>query len=327
MLIKRGRMWTTRVIIRGRLYQKSLKTRDKKEASKREAAFVTDVMRGDFDLSKTTVPRFYQFEEQVFNALRLKVQPRTLEFYRTAFKSLAHFVPLGSAPLNRIDAAVIEQFVQNRSKDVGVATVNHSLRTLCPVLRLAEEWKIIRKAPKVKLLTGENVREFVITDAVLKKMLAHKDCTPLLRDMLPFLIDTGLRISEALALTWDNVLFDKGEIFVSRGKSENARRHIPMTDRVRDILTRLRQDTGHVFPCRSRHWVSEQFRTLRDAMKLPDDCVIHSTRHTFLRRLGESGCDVWTLMKLAGHSTVTISQRYVHPSADRFESAINKLNS
>jgi len=60
-------------------------------------------------------------------------------------------------------------------------------------------------------------------------------------------------------------------------------------------------------------------------MKLPADCVIHSTRHTFLTRLGE-GCDVWTLMKLAGHSTVTISQRYVHPSADRFESAIDKLN-
>ena len=41
---------------------------------------------------------------------------------------------------------------------------------------------------------------------------------------------------------------------------------------------------------------------------------INALRHTFLTRLGESGCDPWTLARLAGHSGIAISSRYVHPS-------------
>ena len=70
-------------------------------------------------------------------------------------------------------------------------------------LQMAEEWKLIRKAPKIKLLPGERQREFVIKEALLTKMLAHDDCTDLLQVLLPFLIDTGLRISEAVALNVD----------------------------------------------------------------------------------------------------------------------------
>ena len=40
----------------------------------------------------------------------------------------------------------------------------------------------------------------------------------------------------------------------------------------------------------------------------------YSLRHTFLTGLGESGCDDWTLGRIAGHSSITISSRYVHPS-------------
>lgn len=53
--------------------------------------------------------------------------------------------------------------------------------------------------------------------------------------------------------------------------------------------------------------------------------VLYSLRHTFLTRLGESGCDVWTLARIAGHSNIAISQRYVHPSEDAFLSAMSRL--
>jgi len=46
------------------------------------------------------------------------------------------------------------------------------------------------------------------------------------------------------------------------------------------------------------------------------DFVLYSLRHTFLTRLGESGCDAWTLARVAGHSSVAVSGRYVHPSED-----------
>jgi integrase len=54
--------------------------------------------------------------------------------------------------------------------------------------------------------------------------------------------------------------------------------------------------------------------------------VIYSFRHTFLTRLGESGCDAWTLARIAGHSNIAISQRYVHPSEDAVLSAMSRLS-
>ena len=44
-------------------------------------------------------------------------------------------------------------------------------------------------------------------------------------------------------------------------------------------------------------------------------------RHTALTRLAESGCDVFTLARIAGHSSITITQRYVQPQADAVERA------
>jgi len=53
--------------------------------------------------------------------------------------------------------------------------------------------------------------------------------------------------------------------------------------------------------------------------------VLYSLRHTFLTRLGESGCDAWTLASIAGHSSIGISARYVHPSEDAVLRAVERL--
>lgn len=53
--------------------------------------------------------------------------------------------------------------------------------------------------------------------------------------------------------------------------------------------------------------------------------VLYSLRHTFLTRLGESGCDAWTLARIAGHSNVSMSSRYVHPSEDSVLNAMANL--
>ncbi|MCH6554482.1 MAG: tyrosine-type recombinase/integrase [Acidobacteria bacterium] len=53
--------------------------------------------------------------------------------------------------------------------------------------------------------------------------------------------------------------------------------------------------------------------------------VLYSLRHTFLTRLGESGCDAWTLARIAGHSSISVSARYVHPSEGAVHDAIERL--
>jgi integrase len=53
--------------------------------------------------------------------------------------------------------------------------------------------------------------------------------------------------------------------------------------------------------------------------------VLSSLRHTFLTRLDDSGCDVWTLARIAGHASITISMRYVHSSEDAVLDAMARL--
>jgi integrase len=55
------------------------------------------------------------------------------------------------------------------------------------------------------------------------------------------------------------------------------------------------------------------------------DFVLHSLRHTMLTRLGESGVDAFTIMRIAGHSSITVSQRYIHPTPEAVERAFERL--
>jgi integrase len=63
----------------------------------------------------------------------------------------------------------------------------------------------------------------------------------------------------------------------------------------------------------------------RDALRLPADFVVYSLRHTYGTRLGESAADAFSIMRLMGHSSVTVSQRYVHPTPETLERAVDRL--
>jgi integrase len=71
--------------------------------------------------------------------------------------------------------------------------------------------------------------------------------------------------------------------------------------------------------------LNHQHSKLRRLLGLSDEFVIHSLRHTMLTRLGEDGVDAFTIMRIAGHSSITVSQRYVHPSPESLERAFERL--
>ena len=60
-------------------------------------------------------------------------------------------------------------------------------------------------------------------------------------------------------------------------------------------------------------------------MQLPRDCVIHSLRHTFLTPFGEAGANAFTIKKVAGHSSVPISERYIRPTPEGQERAFERF--
>ena len=342
-LYKRGSVWWSRIVRNGERLDRSTRTRNKPDAQRVEARWLTQINEAGETLRPLKLKEqrrpinISQLAQRIWPTLESRVAPRTLAYYKEAMKPLIHS-NLGAHLLHEITPESIEEFVQARSREVGPSSVNGSLRTLRRALRLALEWKLIDKVPKIKLLTTEHSREFVINEELLKKMLAHEDSTELLEKLLPFLIDTGLRISESLALRWEHVGLEPkqgsslGWVYVEKGKTKYAKRHVPLTARVKKLLTEMKRNStsAFVFPADdgeqlSRSWPSEQFRTMRDTMKLPKDCVIHSCRHTFCTRLGEAGADAFIIQRLAGHSSILISQRYVHPTPERMESAVEKL--
>jgi integrase len=59
-----------------------------------------------------------------------------------------------------------------------------------------------------------------------------------------------------------------------------------------------------------RNAVAPKIKGERRAL-FPGDFVLHSLRHTMLTRLGESGVDDFTIMRIAGHRSIVVSQRYI----------------
>src|SRR6185437_8196697 len=152
------------------------------------------------------------------------------------------------------------------------------------------------------------------------------------------LADTGMRPEECYRLRWESITWVNGRngtLLVTHGKTKAARRVLPMTPRVRNILEARWKGagtpeegwvwpsstkSGHVEPCSLKR---QHRRALRESKVRA--FVLYSLRHTFLTRLGESGCDAWTLARIAGHSSIGISARYVHPSEDAVLSAVERL--
>ena len=139
-------------------------------------------------------------------------------------------------------------------------------------------------------------------------------------------------------MRWENVDFTagrNGSMLVTHGKTAAARRFVPMTARIRNVLylrweAAGKPEEGWVFsaPTKSGHVEPSSVRGLhRKALKVSGvwHFVLYTFRHTFLTRLGESGCDTWTLAKIAGHSSVAISSRYVHPSEEAVLGAFERL--
>jgi integrase len=186
------------------------------------------------------------------------------------------------------------------------------------------------------MLPGERHRERVVTLQEQSKYLAT--ALEPLGSVAEVLVDTGLRPEECFRLRWESLTWTNGRygtLLVTHGKTASARRVLPMTARVRKVLETRWERAGKPLegwvwsaPTRSGHLESSSIKKQHAKALVASKVrpfVLYSLRHTFLTRLGESGCDAWTLARIAGHSSVAMSTRYVHPSEDAVFAALEKL--
>lgn len=187
-----------------------------------------------------------------------------------------------------------------------------------------------------------------------EERLYLKYAPEVMKSVATVLVDEGLRPDECYQMGWEDLQWNSGQfgkIFVRRGKTRAARLLLPMTPRVRFVLETRWEVAGHpsdgwVWPAPTKWGHINQsslkkqhaaaFRLANAEIKkkaeqnktkpsLLRPWVPYSFRHTFLTRLGESGCDVWTLARIAGHSSIEVSMRYVHPSSDAVLNAMSNM--
>lgn len=158
----------------------------------------------------------------------------------------------------------------------------------------------------------------------------------------------GLRIGELLALTWDDIDFCKGLLFVSKTchdssdgekhiriigspKTVNSRRVIPLPKQILPLLKGVKKRSKCEYivadvdkPVFVRSY-QRTFELVLKKLRIPHK-GFHSLRHTFATRAIECGVDVKTLAELLGHKNAAITlNRYAHSLLDYKADMMNRL--
>jgi integrase len=364
VIYRRGKKYWYRFMWDGKLIRESTKQGNDKIARQMEAAHKTNLAKGEVGIrDKKPVPTLKEFCEQRFEPWAQATFEHTCRnnwlWFRAGIRRLRNYKPLANAKLDQITNEQLAGFItyeqtrlqkrgyeKEAKRGLATSSINSAIRVLRRVLSLAIEWSVIESAPKLSLLPGERHRERIITLEEEMRYLAA--APPLLADVASVLADTGLRPDECYRLRWEDLTWvngRNGSLLVRYGKTKAARRVLPMTPRVRTVLEARWNSTarpqegwlwpapnasGHIDHSSLKKMHAKTFRILNTEAKKANTApitpfVLYSFRHSFLTRLGQSGCDAWTLARIAGHSSIAISSRYVHPSEDIVLAAFSRL--
>ena len=244
----------------------------------------------------------------------------------------------------------------------------HSIRGVVrPAFQMAVDDDLINKNPfEFQLAT------VVVNDSVTREAITRKQQREFLRfikadkhfckyyDGIYILFYTGLRVSEFVGLTINDIEFDKERIKVDHQlqrtrnmeyeiltpKTEKGERYVPMQKDVADCFRRIIQNRKHPkiepmidgysgflfldkndMPMVALHW-EKYFQHIREKYnsiyKVQIPCITpHVCRHTFCSNMAKSGMNPKTLQYIMGHSDIGVTlNTYTHL---QFEDALVEM--
>ena len=244
----------------------------------------------------------------------------------------------------------------------------HSIRgVIRPAFQMAVDDDLIRKNPfEFQLAT------VVVNDSVTREAITRKQQREFLRfikedkhfckyyDGIYILFNTGLRVSEFVGLTVNDIEFNKQRIKIDHQlqrtrnmeyeiltpKTEKGERYVPMKEDVADCFRRIIQNRKHPkiepmidgysgflfldkndMPMVALHW-EKYFQHIRDKYnsiyKVQMPCITpHVCRHTFCSNMAKSGMKPKTLQYIMGHSDIGVTlNTYTHL---QFEDALEEM--
>ncbi|MBF0335700.1 MAG: site-specific integrase [Alphaproteobacteria bacterium] len=243
-----------------------------------------------------------------------------------------------ATPIENLTAGVISDYKDHLlASKKAPATVNRYLAMIKAILNRANsEWGTLAVVPRIKLLPLSNARHRWLTEEEEMRLLPN--CSPHLRNLVVFLIDSGARLREATTLGWGDVDLDRKPRAVVRFmRTKSGRpRAVPLSTRVEALLRELKNERPdgeeRVFlyhaPGSSQPVPFDNpFGTWDTARRRADleDVNLHDLRHTFASRLVMRGVPLPTVSQLLGHASIHMTMRYAHLSNSALDAAIDSL--
>lgn len=213
-------------------------------------------------------------------------------------------------------------------KTVSASTVNNYIRNLKVFFNWLVDNRIIKSSPmdkidfiKVKRKPKDNISDsnFVALIKVIDvtKYYEYRDYV-----VIQLIMDTGMRLGETLSLTIDDVDIDRRAILIpaeiTKGKKE---RYVFFSNTMAGILRRWLQYKDRyinndqlLFPTTRGTKLGiphfeRNFRIYKDRAGLSQNVTPHSLRNNFAKRCLMSGMDIYTLSRILGHSSVTVTEK------------------
>jgi integrase len=316
--------------------------RSKAEASRNVLRAVRDALEaaGDGELTRSSTFEaaanawLQTFEELVDRGAR---SPATLDEYRYVL-ARAILPGLGSLRLGEISTARLDRFVQAVLRERGYATAKlcrSVLSGICGwlVRRDVLSTNPVRDLTPLELDRDRTARALSVEE--LRAWLAILDASEFaqrhdLPELARFMLATGLRLGEALGVTWADVDLATGAISVGRTivrvkgqglvakkvKSRASERGLLLPPWCVELLrarrVRLGAFDGPVFPdarggWRDRSNVGKAFRQVRGGSDF-EWVRTHTYRKTVATLLDQSGASARMIADQLGHSRVSMTQ-------------------
>ncbi len=224
------------------------------------------------------------------------------------------------------------------------ATINRRLACLGRMFSAMSELPDGPKTPpKIKYLPELGARKFSFThaqeDEMFQAVAKLDELTPgpkggyprkqdarLYLRLFKVLVETGVRLSEALRLRWTDVQGLEGEVGLirlhrAREIKNNKARSIPLTGIGMAILREIRDEGGRPigpFQDLTKDRAERVWKAAKKHTDITDpDAVIHALRHTCATRLLKATGNIVMVKDWLGHTTIkTTADTYAHVETD-----------
>ena len=235
----------------------------------------------------------------------------------------------GDTAISRIGKSQVRQYRQerHRQKTLTETTVNRDIECLRHLLYWAVDEGLLAANPIARIRLERERRKKKPVLNLEEEALLLPAASLHLRNIVITALDTGMRRGEILHQRWDDVDFARRLLYVTHSKTpEGEAREIPLTQRVFDLLSTLRKDSGLIFT-----FGGLPIHSLKTGWKAAIRRAgiryirFHYLRHTFNTRLLELSVPREVRMALLGHTFGDTHESYEHVELPLKREAIKKL--